>query len=243
MERAMPVFGGNGACPLFPFFFPSPFSLFSHPGPTTHSIPLTSTPYDRIADQFQAIRTRLQAKELAYLALLLEPLAAGSTILDLGCGTGQPIAAYIASRGHHVVGVDGSEAMLAIARKQLSAHRWIHDLIERVEFDETFTAIVCWDSLFHLPRQHHQPVLRKIHRWLVPGGRLMISSGGAVDDERPGFTDTMFGQEFFYDSLSPKRMVAMIEQTGFDIVVAEMCDQPDGNRDKGKWATVAARTA
>jgi ubiquinone/menaquinone biosynthesis C-methylase UbiE len=113
---------------------------------------LTSTPYDHIADRFSAGRTRLVPKEAEYLALLLDPLADGSTILDLGCGTGNPIAAHIASRGHRVVGVDGSEAMLAIARKQLPGHRWIHDLMERVEFDETFNAVVCWDSLFHLPR-------------------------------------------------------------------------------------------
>lgn len=133
--------------------------------------------------------------------------------------------------------------MLAIARKQLPGHRWIHDLIERVEFDETFETVVCWDALFHLPRRYYQPAIRKIHRWLVPGGRLMISSGGVVDDDGNGFTDTMFGHEFFYDSLPPNRMVSMIEETGFDILIAEMCEQPDGGRNKGKWATVASRKA
>jgi SAM-dependent methyltransferase len=201
---------------------------------------MISTPYDPIADRFHAARTRLQPKEVEYLSLLLDPLAEGSTILDLGCGTGQPIATSIASRGHQVVGVDGSEAMLAIARKQLPAHRWIHGWIEQVELDETFAAVVCWDSLFHLPRHHHEPVIRKIHRWLAPGGRLMVSSGGVVDDHGSGFTDTMFGHEFFYDSLSPQRMVAVMEESGFDILVAEMCDPPDGGRNKGKWATVAA---
>src|SRR5258706_14792650 len=90
---------------------------------------LIGTPYDQIADRFHAIRTRLQSKEVEYLSLLLDSLAEGRTILDLGCGTGHPIATYIASRGHHVAGVDGSEAMLAIARKRLPAHRWIHALI------------------------------------------------------------------------------------------------------------------
>ncbi len=204
---------------------------------------MISTPYDQIANRFHAARTRLQPKEVEYLSLLLDPLAQGGTILDLGCGTGQPIATYLASRGHQVVGVDGSEAMLAIARQQLPAHRWIHERIEQVEFAETFAAVVCWDSLFHLPRHHHESMIRKIHRWLMPGGRLMVSSGGVVDDQGEGFTDTMFGHEFFYDSLSPQRMVAVIEESGFDILVAEMCDPPDGGRNKGKWATVAAKRA
>ena len=197
--------------------------------------------YDHIANQFSEMRTQLQPKEVEYLSMVLDPLAAGSTVLDLGCGTGTPIAREIAARGHRVVGVDGSEAMLSIARQTLPGHRWIHALIEQVEFDETFGAVICWDSLFHLPREHYAPVLRKIHRWLVPGGRVMVSSGGDVDDSGEGFVDTMFGHEFFYDSLPPQEMVATMEASGFEIILAEMCNLPDGGQDKGKWATVAAR--
>src|SRR5437773_3732739 len=204
---------------------------------------MIQTPYDQIADQFGAARTHLQSKEVEYLALLLEPLEAGSTILDLGCGTGHPIASHVASRGHRIVGIDASNAMLAAARKRLPRHRWIHNLIERVELNETFDAVICWDSLFHLPRDQFQPVISKIHRWLTPSGRMMVSSGGVVDDNGSGFTDTMFGHEFFYDSLSPERMVEVIVEAGFDILIAEMCDQPDGARNKGKWATIASRKA
>ncbi len=204
---------------------------------------MISTPYDPIAARFHAARTQFRPKETGYLALLLDPLAPGSTILDLGCGTGTPIATAIAAQGHHVVGVDGSEAMLAFARQQLPEHRFLHARIEDVELDETFDAVVCWDALFHLPRRHHEPVIRKIHRWLAPGGRLMVSSGGVVDEEGEGFTDTMFDHEFYYDSLSPRQMMGVIEEIGFEIVLAEMCDLPDGGRGRGKWATVGAKRA
>lgn len=199
------------------------------------------TPYDAIADQFSALRTELQPKEIEYLALLLEPLKEGSTILDLGCGTGHPMATRLTAQGHRVVGVDGSEAMLAMAKARLPERRWIHALIEEVDFEETFDAVVCWDSLFHLHRSQHEAVIRKIHRWLVPGGRLMISSGGLVENHPDGFTDTMFGQEFYYDSLPPAQMVALLEEIGFEILIAEMSNLPDGENDKGKWATVASR--
>ena len=202
---------------------------------------MIATPYDQIASQFHAVRTALRTKEAGYLSLLLDPLAEGSVVLDLGCGTGRPIAASIASRGYRVVGVDGSAAMLALAQAQLPGHRWIHALIEQVEFDEKFDAVVCWDALFHLPRRHFEPVIRKIHRWLVPGGRFMVSSGGVVDATQEGFTDCMFGHEFYYDSLPPELMTSVIEQAGFEILLSEMCDPPDGGRDKGKWATVAAK--
>lgn len=168
-------------------------------------------------------------------------LESSSTVLDLGCGTGQPIAKHLASLGHRVVGVDASAEMLAFARARLPKHRWVHERMETVEFDETFDAVICWDSLFHLPRHEHSTVIRNIHRWLRPGGRLMISSGGLVGDT--GFTDVMFGREFYYDSLSPASMTQLLEDTGFDLVISEMCDQPDGGRNRGKWATIGSRRA
>ncbi len=141
---------------------------------------MISTPYDQIAKEFEAARNQLQPKEFDYLAVVEAPLASSGTILDLGCGTGQPIATHLANRGHCIVGVDASAAMLTFARARLPEHRWIHQFMETVEFDETFDAVVCWDSLFHLPRREHPTVIRKIHQWLRPGGRLMISAAASL---------------------------------------------------------------
>ncbi len=204
---------------------------------------MVSTPYDLIAGQFAAARVRLRADERRYLALILEPLAPGSTILDLGCGTGYPVASHLASLGHRIVGVDGSAAMLAVARGRLPQHRWMHAAIEEVAFDETFDAVICWDALFHLPREQWPVVIGRIHEWLRPHGRFMMSSGGVVDPDGHGFTDTMFGHEFYYDSLPPASLATLLDGMGFDILVGEMCDPPDGGRNRGKWATVASRRA
>lgn len=199
-------------------------------------------PYDQIAAQFAELRTRLMPREVEYLGWLLEGLKPGATVLDLGCGTGHPMASSIVENGFRIVGVDGSEQMLQRARERMPEQRWIHAALETVEFNETFDAAIIWDSMFHLPRRHHGPILRKVHGWLAPGGRLMVSSGGLAQDAE-GFTDTMFGHEFFYDSLAPGEMVSTLEEIGFEIHRAEMCDQPDGGRNKGKWATLATREA
>jgi len=53
---------------------------------------MISTAYDNIAQQWCSARTTLLPKESEYLALLLENLRPESTVLDLGCGTGHPIA-------------------------------------------------------------------------------------------------------------------------------------------------------
>lgn len=121
----------------------------------------------------------------------------------------------------------------------LEAQFWILGVGQDIQLRR----VVCWDSLFHLARHHFKPVIGNIHRWLKPGGRMMVSSGGVVEDAGSGFTDTMFGHEFFYDSLSPDQMVGTVEEAEFGILVAEMYDQPDGGRNKGKWAIIAARKA
>jgi len=48
--------------------------------------------------------------------LLLSHLPEGARLLDLACGTGQ-LAGVLAAQGFRVTGLDGSEAMLAIARE------------------------------------------------------------------------------------------------------------------------------
>jgi len=200
-----------------------------------------TTPYDSIAGQYDYARVGLQAKELQYLHAVLEGLAPLSTILDLGCGTGRPIATTLADEGHSIVGVDASEAMLALFRQRLPGHRCIHGRIEHVELDDVFDAVICWDSLFHLPRQHWRGVLRKIYAWLKPCGTLLLSSGGVVEGDY-GFSDTMFGRVFYYDSLPPDILVQLLEDLGFRIAFSEMCELPGPGRNKGKLATIASRT-
>ena len=196
-------------------------------------------PYDAIAAEFAAARVGLRPRETEYLPRLTESLAPGSRVLDLGCGNGHPIAEYLAERGHRVVGVDASREMLARARERLPDHRWIHGSMELVELDDTFDAVICWDALFHLPRERWAGVLGRVHGRLRPGGRFMLSSGGVVEPQGQGFTDTMFGHEFYYDSLPPDELLTLLDELGFDIVLAEMCDLPDGGRNRGKWATIA----
>jgi cyclopropane fatty-acyl-phospholipid synthase-like methyltransferase len=200
-----------------------------------------SNPYDQIANQFAEARNRFRPNEKRYLELMIEPLKPGSLVLDLGCGNGHPIAVFLDERGFNITGVDGSAAMLAGAQARLPAHRWTHALIDEVEFSETFDAVVCWDSLFHVQRSKWPTIIRHIYSWLKPSGRLLLSSGGVVDEDGSGFTDTMFGHEFYYDSLSPDQLLKLLRETGFDIVMAEMCDQPDGGRGRGKWATLASK--
>src|SRR5690349_25147423 len=48
-----------------------------------------------------------------------------SSILDLGCGSAEPMAAYLISLGHPVTGVDSSPAMIDACRIRFPEQEWI----------------------------------------------------------------------------------------------------------------------
>ena len=70
--------------------------------------------YDRIATDFAKLRDSFYS-EKKYLDLLLTYLQPNAHILDVGCGSGYPIAAYLIEQGFQVTGIDGSIELLNIA--------------------------------------------------------------------------------------------------------------------------------
>lgn len=191
--------------------------------------------YDRIAEKFFADRSTA-LREKRHLDLLLDGVRPGARVLDFGCGTGRPIAEHLVARGYAVTGVDGSAAMLALAQRTVPAARWVQARLETFESEETFAAIVAWDSLFHVDRQHHAKIYEKFACWLRPGGRLLLSSGGT---ENPGFTDRMHGETFYYSSWAPEKVTALLGEAGFEVERCE-CDQPEG---RGHVALLARKKA
>ncbi|MEY3774941.1 MAG: hypothetical protein RLZZ129_1721 [Verrucomicrobiota bacterium] len=195
-------------------------------------------PYDRIAEDWAATRVSLRAQDRPLLERMIEGVPPGAEVLDLGCGTGRPNAEYLVAHGYRVTGVDQSAAMLAKAREFLPGCDWIQAELDAVELSRGFSAVLCWDALFHLERARHQRVLTLAWQALSPGGRLLLSTGGSA---HPPFRDTMWGHEFFYDAHPPDEIIALTGRTGFRILAAEMVDPPTGGRDKGKLAILAER--
>ncbi len=83
-----------------------------------------------------------------------------------------------------------------------------------VRVDGPFDAIVAWDSLFHLPREDHHALFRRIAAWLRPGGRLLLSLGGSASR---GFTSLMHGETFFYSGPEPDRALELLREPGLRI--------------------------
>ena len=76
--------------------------------------------FDRIGEHYDEAFPHKDG-QLAAGEWLLERLAPGSRVLDVGSGTGIPTARQLTDAGHQVVGVDISEEMLRLARRDVPA--------------------------------------------------------------------------------------------------------------------------
>ena len=113
---------------------------------------LVAAGYDQVSQQYAELALQANETKQRHTNLILERLAGGSDVLDLGCGAGQPTTAILAER-FNVTGVELSEVQLDRARKAIPKARFVQADMSRVEFPESsFDAAVAFYSISHVPR-------------------------------------------------------------------------------------------
>ena len=143
--------------------------------------------YDRIAADFAKMRDSFYS-EKKYLDLLIAYLQPHAHILDAGCGSGSPIAAYLIEHGFQVTGIDGSIELLNIANLKCPGLRTLCGDIRTVKLDSQFDAVLEWWCLFHIPKQDHEKMISRFGQWTKPGGFLEFTTGA---DEYSGTSNEM----------------------------------------------------
>ena len=80
-------------------------------------------------------------------------LGRDATVLDVGCGMGEPLARYLIEQGCRVVGIDSSGSMIAMCVERFPESEWLVRDMRTFELGRRFDGILAWDSFFHLVRR------------------------------------------------------------------------------------------
>lgn len=133
-------------------------------------------PRDWDAGSYQRVSAPLERMGRDVLDRLT--LEGDERVLDAGCGTGRVTAALLERlpRGH-VIGVDGSPAMVERARALLppEVELRLADLVE-LTLDAPVDAILSTATFHWVP--DHDRLFARLRAALVPGGRLVVQCGG-----------------------------------------------------------------
>lgn len=169
--------------------------------------------YEDIAGWFDRNRSRA-LEEKPYLDQLRAFAPDGGSLLDLGCGTGEPLARYFIDHGFQVTGVDAAAAMTGIARERFPQQEWICADIRRLALGRSFDVILAWDSFFHLPPQAQRDMFGVFARHSHAGSMLCFTSGTSAGE----VYGEMQGHRVYHASLDVEEYRGLLAQNGFSVV-------------------------
>lgn len=163
----------------------------------------------------------------ASLVEMLRP-EPGERILDLGCGTGH-LTAKIAETGAAVIGLDSSVSMIAQARQNFPALRFVLCDARSFRFDEPFDAVFS-NSALHWVRDA-EAVVWSVAAALRPAGRFVLEMGvkgnigriqHAIEDVLRESGRSPVGPWFFPTA---GEYATLLEKCGFEVRMTQTFDR------------------
>jgi SAM-dependent methyltransferase len=177
--------------------------------------------YDAVVDDYTRARSNsIGVSTVLDWATQLEP---GAAILDVGCGTGDPISTALVKAGFAVHGVDASPNMVAAFRERLPGVPVVCEPFETSTFHgRTFAGVLAWGLVFLLPEATQRTFVDTVARALAPGGRLLFTAPW----HEGAWTDVLTDRPSV--SLGAKVYRSLISGAGL-VLVAELDDEGDNH--------------
>lgn len=121
-------------------------------------------------------------------------LKSKSLVLDVGCGCGVK-SKYLAERGMEVIGIDFSEKLVEIAKREFPGSDFIvMNMREAGKLKQKFDSVFAQASLLHIPKNEIIDVLRDLSSVLKDGGYFYV----AVKEKKPDGPDEEIKKENDY---------------------------------------------
>jgi SAM-dependent methyltransferase len=182
--------------------------------------------YERHATAWDADRQNSGWNDKVWHDLFVNSLTAGAKILDLGCGSGRPVAQHMAQRGLLVTGVDSSPTMISLCRSRLPDHEWIVADMRELSLGRRFDGILAWDSLFHLGHDDQRRMFAVFAQHASANALLMFNAGPQHGEGIGNYR----GDPLYHASLAPDEYEVLINRFGFEVIEHAANDKRAGGR-------------
>jgi SAM-dependent methyltransferase len=194
------------------------------------------TDADNIVDLYERhakawVGARLQQVhfyELGWLQNFCGLISAGGSVLDIGCGAGEPIATYLVERGYNMTGVDSSTTMIARFQARLPGQETLVSDMRSLTLERTFHGILAWDSFFHLNHDDQKRMFPIFRAHAAPSAALMFTRGPA-HGEAIGRLEGE-GEPLYHASLGAAEYRQLLDGQGFNVVATVAEDPTCGGR-------------
>jgi trans-aconitate methyltransferase len=99
-----------------------------------------------------------------------------ASLLDIGCGSAEPIARYFIEQGYDVTGIDSSQSLIGMCKDRFPDQDWIVGDMRTLSLDRHFDGILAWNSFFHLCPEDQRKMFPIFRRHVGPKAALMFTS-------------------------------------------------------------------
>lgn len=182
---------------------------------------------DWIADRGRHLgRAGPGLSEAGWFDRFMAALPPGGSVLDVGCGSGWPVAAALMTEGFRVTGVDSSPGLLAHAARTLPEGEWREGDMRTFDLGRRFDGLLGWNSLFHLTPDDQRTALPRMLAHAAGTCVVMITTGPA---EREAIGEWR-GEPLYHASLDPQDYLALLAEHGFVVDPFDDLEQGDDRR-------------
>lgn len=179
--------------------------------------------YDKMPGWYDEHRSR-ELFEKPYLDLAISYLKPDAKILDLGCGMGEPIGKYFIDQGFDLIGIDGSDELINLARIRFPKAKFMVQDMREVNLNEKFDLVIAWHSCIHLSKDDQRSMFKIFEKHINPNGILMFTTG-----PRDGEVWSDNGGEMLYHaSLDLEEYKKLLDEHNFEIIKYAVEDEKCG---------------
>lgn len=146
----------------------------------------------------------------------------GSTILDLGCGSGY-ITNFLKNRGLNAIGIDFSAEMINIAKEKfpdIDFKQYDFLNIENYFEDNSVDGVIAIYSLYFIPRIKFNSFLQSLSKVLKKGGKfLFVTQVGDGESyiKTPLMNECNLDESIYLNCYKEEELKKLLKESGFTI--------------------------